>query len=229
MLDGLSNMNSIFVYGLLFFFAFILSLFLLSLRPVPKNDQKPNPANPVIGRNRLGFFSILLLFMAATILLLYASLLRAFTAFTKEEPVAYIVCDFPENDNYDFRLNVMPLNVTGVSDTLTFDMRGDQWAIGGDILQWDSAVNFLGLHTMYRLVRLEGRYEDVEDQKQLTPSVYSLTDKEKHVIWNFLYKYGKKLPLVKSSYGNSVYTFPSFEDVAVIKVTTSGYKIEFKN
>jgi hypothetical protein len=105
-------------------------------------------------------------------------------------------------------------------------MVGNQWAIGGDILKWSASMNFLGLHTYYRLTRLEGRYETAAETLEKRVSAYSLVEEEKNAIWRMLYEVGDLLPVATSAYGNTVYSYPTFGDRYMVYVTTSGFMAE---
>jgi hypothetical protein len=108
-------------------------------------------------------------------------------------------------------------------ETRDFLINGDQWALEGDILKWDDWMNFLGIHTMYKLTRVRGRFINYQDEIEQTPSVYSLVEKEERPQWRWLYQYGHKLRFVSAVYGNTVYTFPSQEYIYEVYVTTSGF------
>ncbi len=93
----------------------------------------------------------------------------------------------------------------------------------GDILKWDSFLNFLGLHTRYRLTRLRGRYLKTDEEIHKQATVYSLVPDENHPLWQYLYKFGQKLPLVNSVYGNAVFQTADMEKHFHIFVSTSGF------
>ena len=50
--------------------------------------------------------------------------------------------------------------------------------IEGDIIKWKNWLNFLGLHTRYRLTRLQGRYSSVEAEVHQPHTIHSLSERE---------------------------------------------------
>jgi hypothetical protein len=42
----------------------------------------------------------------------------------------------------------------------TYGVMGDEWELQGDIIKFPTWLNIVGLHTGYKLTRLEGRYDD---------------------------------------------------------------------
>ena len=130
--------------------------------------------------------------------------LRAFHVFTQEEPIARITTQ------------PLPLSPNGPRSLISFTalpshqtryilLRGDQWMIEGDILKWNPWVRFLGFQTRYRLTRLRGRYLDIRQEREQTPSVHALSREENHSLWRYLYAFGQHLPLVDTVYGNASY------------------------
>lgn len=184
----------------------------------------------VVGLIRsVSIFALILIwivFSAAGLFL--ASFIQPYRSFTNKELVAVVRCK-PLDD----KTNTMQMELRLVKNGETekegaFMLKGDQWAIEGDILKWDDRLSFLGLHAMYRLMRVRGRYIDVQNEIQNTPTVYSLVKDEGTPYWRWLYKYGYRLPFVTAVYGNTVFTYPSKEDDYEIYVTTSGFMAQVR-
>lgn len=160
-------------------------------------------------------------------LLFLGAFLRAYHAFTYEQPVAVIRTErLPLNKPYP--VGLVHFYATQSQTIRHFIVRGDQWMIEGDILKWKNWLNFLGLHTRYRLTRLGGRYMDTEAELSSPRSVHSLVEREDHPYWRYLYQYGQSLPFVSTVYGNA-----SFQDIGSNKtyqvfVGTSGFIIREK-
>ena len=227
MKETISQMNSLVVYGLLFLLTLIAASLLLSISSSAKKESRSG-SKKKSGRfgSRRGCLSVLSLALVMIALLSFTAYIRAFHSFTKQELVAIVECRPTELENADFELVLVPVRESIPGEEMIFIMQGDQWAIGGDILKWHSSLNFLGLHTMYRLTRVEGRYETAQEAQNFRASAYSLVKEEQSSFWQTLYKIGEKLPLVHSAYGNTVYTYPSYRDFYLVSVTTSGFMIE---
>lgn len=160
--------------------------------------------------------------------LFLTSFIQPYRSFTNRELVAVVRCK-PLDD----KANTMQMRLRLVKNGETekeeaFMVKGNQWAVEGDILIWDDRLNLLGLHAMYRLTRVRGRYIDVQNEIQNTPTVYSLVRDEGIPYWRWLYRYGYRLPFVTAVYGNTVFTYPSKEDTYEIYVTTSGFMAQVK-
>jgi hypothetical protein len=113
--------------------------------------------------------------------------LRAYHVFTLEKPVAEITVEKTEES--DISKITLLQNVTPDSQAVqTFIINGDQWMLEGDIIKWDSWLNFLGIHTRYRLSRIRGRYLNTEEEIEKTPSIFSLVERESIPFWENLYE-----------------------------------------
>ncbi|MFZ3063689.1 MAG: hypothetical protein WA277_00195 [Nitrospirota bacterium] len=171
-------------------------------------------------------FLISLLFITTgSAMLMTAMHLQAYRAFTHKEMVGIIDARKTKGLDYDIFLRFTPVEKGVKADEKIYKIKGDQWAIGGDILKFEDWVNFIGIHTGYKTTRIHGRYLKAEDENIKQHTAYDInggTD----AIWLYLYENSGSIPFVKAVYGNSVYTFPSDKDVYGIYVTTSGYFIE---
>jgi|GEM_PF-1512953 len=171
-------------------------------------------------------FLISLLFITTgSSMLMAAMYLQAYRAFTHKEMVGIIDARKTKGLDYDIFLRFTPVEKGIKAEEKIYKIKGDQWAIGGDILKFEDWVNFIGIHTGHKTTRIHGRYLKAEDENIKQHTAYDInggTD----AIWLYLYENSSSFPFVKAVYGNSVYTFPSDKDVYGIYVTTSGYSIE---
>jgi hypothetical protein len=169
--------------------------------------------------------NLLLIFLWTSVfgMLLFAGFFfRAYRAFTFEEPVAEVIIGPPGNADLS--------SITIIQDeqgkeprVREFEVSGDQWVLEGDILKWRNWLNFLGLHTRYRLTRLTSRYLLASDERARPRTVYPLVENEDSPLWRFLYKYGPRLPLVSTVYGNAVFQSSDEGGVYRVYVGTSGF------
>jgi hypothetical protein len=172
---------------------------------------------------RLLFILLLIAVSLATLFL--GAFMQSYTAFTHRELAATVNCS-PVPDTEDTMiLELVTLESPQVALIRRYRLRGQQWTIEGHILKWDDWLNFIGLHTMYKLIRVRGRYLRAEDEMNKPPTVYSLVADEEDPRWRWLYEYGAHLPFVQAVYGNTVFTFPSETKTFGIYVTTSGFMI----
>ncbi len=200
-----------------------ISLVIQFLRFLPFSQKKARRqgfagrAMKVLGSGCVFLFGLLLM-----VIVLFA---QTYEAFTREEPVARIQCVSVEGLDYDMVLRFVPLKGGKEGDPRLFRLNGDQWAVGGHILQWHSWLNLLGLHTGYRITRIEGRYLKAEDEASAKQTVFDLGESRTERIWHWLYRHHEEIPLVKAAYGNTAYTFPNEDETFLVMVTGSGFKV----
>jgi hypothetical protein len=150
--------------------------------------------------------------------------LRSYYVFTLEKPVAEIMVEKTEQPNRS--LVTLHQNVTPDSQVVQkFMINGDQWMLEGDIIKWDSWLNFVGIHTRYRLTRIRGRYLQIEEEVEKTPSIFSLTEKESIPLWEYFYEYGHHFPFVSTVYGNAAFQTAKENKKFLIYISTSGFVI----
>lgn len=154
--------------------------------------------------------------------LFFGFFLRAYHAFTLEEPIAEVLVQQVGNDETS---RITLIQYVSVDSQLThqFLIKGDQWALEGDILKWDDWLNFMGLHTRYRLTRIRGRYMRTIDELNEKPTIYSLVENENHPLWRYLYEFGSELPFVSTVYGNAVFQTSGKDKQFKIFIGTSGF------
>lgn len=175
-------------------------------------------------------FTMTFLWMAVSAAILFlAAFIQSYQNFTKEELVAEVRCvPLQENGAASMHLELIPVQAGQRLPPRSFLLNGDQWALEGDILKWDDWLNFAGIHTMYKLTRIRGRYVNYQDEINQPPSVYSLVEQEDDPRWRWLYKYGHQLRFVDAVYGNTVYTYPSQQNIFEVYVSTSGFTVKIK-
>ena len=177
--------------------------------------------------------NLLLIFLWTSVfgMLLFAGFFfRAYRAFTLEEPVAEIIIEHREKGGLS-SITIIQDEQGGKPKARRFDIAGDQWVLEGDILKWRSWLNFLGLHTRYRLTRLRSRYLQTSDEMTRPSTVHPLVENENNPLWKYLYKYGPRLPMVSTVYGNAVFQLSGEDGIFRVYVGTSGFiarKIESK-
>lgn len=204
--------------GLVFLFVFFYRRLKFFIRRL---SRKP-AATP---RTMASLRNLLLIFLWTAVFgaLFFAGFFfQAYYSFTKEEPVAKVtITPLPQKQK---NLITLELYLTKEDrETRQFEVSGDQWMIEGDILKWKNWINFLGLHTRYRLTRLRGRYIQTSDELMKPTSVYSLVEMEDHPIWGYLYRYGPSLPFVSTVYGNAVFQRSEVPGTFLVYVSTSGF------
>ena len=157
-------------------------------------------------------------------IMFFGFFLRAYYAFTLEEPVAEVMVQ-PLGEDETSRVTLIQYVPADSQITRQFLIKGDQWVLEGDILKWDDWLNFMGFHTRYRLTRIRGRYLRTTDEMKEQPTIYSLVENENHPLWRYLYDYGPELPMVSTVYGNAVFQTSGKEKRFKIFVGLSGFVV----
>jgi len=222
----MANMNTyIFLFGLFLLTLLLVWIFLRA----SGNGQNSKDTHRKRKKSSYSSGCLFSAFLSLIILciILFVAVSRSYHAFTKEEPVAIVRCEKVKSDTADFKLIFIPVLKNQKKGQETFFIRGQQWTVGGHIIKWSNILNLLGLHSMYKLTRIEGKYLSAFDESANQATVYSLTENESDRLWKILYKYGHRLPFIQSVYGNTVYTYPSFRGEFRVFVTTSGFTIKF--
>lgn len=203
-------------FGLLTTFLFRRILWLLRILAGRK------PTSPKLFSSIRNFLFIMVWTALLGMVLFFGFFLRAYAAFTYEKPVAEVIVRSSGTPEIS-RITLAQFLPDGSQTTHEFLIRGDQWMIEGDILKWENWLNFLGLHTRYRLTRLRGRYLSTESEIREPHTIYSLVDDEDHPIWHWLYQYGHRFPFVSAVYGNATFQASKTEKRYAVYVGTSGF------
>ena len=204
--------------GLVLLIVFLSRRILFIARKIGRRETEA----PKLLESLRNLLLILLLTSAFGMLLFAGFFFQAYRAFTLEEPVAKLVIE-PGKGAGLSRITIIQ-NEEGTAPLVRqFEVAGDQWVLEGDIVKWRSWLNFLGLHTRYRLTRLAGRYIRTADEIAKPRTVYPLVKHEESAFWRFLYRYGPRMPMVSTVYGNAV--FQSSDEYAAFQVYvgTSGF------
>jgi hypothetical protein len=208
--------------GILLGLVFLLVFFYRRLRFIARRIAR-KPAS--VPGPLASFRNLLFIFLWAAVfgIVFFAGFFfQAYYAFNREEPIAKVsITPLPQEQK-----NLVALELFGPKDKTEirqFEISGDQWMLEGDILKWGKWINFLGVHTRYRLTRLRGRYIRLSDELTKPTEIYSLVEIEDHPVWGFLYRHGASLPFVSTVYGNAVFQSTEEPTTFLVYTTTSGF------
>lgn len=176
-----------------------------------------------VSQNLFRFVATILWIAISAAILFLAAFIQSYQNFTKQELAAEVLCVPVSGNDETMLLELTELKDGRKQAPQKFILHGDQWAVEGNILKWDDWLNFAGIHTMYKLTRVRGRYESYQEEISRQPTVYSLVEYEDDPRWRWLFQYGHKLRFVDAVYGNTVFTYPSENKTYEIYVTTSGF------
>ena len=142
--------------------------------------------------------------------------MQGYRALTREE-VAATVRTFPLGTQH-FRARVSYPD--GREEI--FDLAGDAVYVDAHILKWRPWVNLLGVHTLYELDRLAGRYDGLADERGKPRTVFSLGRTKPFDLFDVVRRFGRFSALLDAEYGSA--TFVGAREVAAyeVLVSTSG-------
>jgi hypothetical protein len=89
----------------------------------------------------------------------------------------------------------------------TYIVQGDEWMLQGDIIKFPSWLNILGLHSGFKLTRLEGRYDDVNMERNSPHTVIELNGGDDN-FFKTVQEQAWTSPFVDSAYGSSTFLAP---------------------
>jgi hypothetical protein len=146
--------------------------------------------------------------------------LRSYRHLDREELIAVIRCERPFEKEADFTLIYTPAG-SAHQAARSFQMKGEEWVFGGEILRWRRWLQMLGAKTLYRPLWIEG----VSEQRKERLSFHLL--QEGHgFLWFCLQKAVGSLPVVETSHGSSVSSRAEYGVQFHLYTTPTGFSIK---
>lgn len=173
---------------------------------------------PFAFRTLIGLLLLALGALAGTV----AAGIQGYRALTHEQVAAHIF--------------VQPAGVKRYTATLrfpdgreaTFTLAGDEIYVDAHILKWKPLANLFGLHTMYELDRLAGRYRDIEQERTAARTVYPLAQAWPVDLFALRRRYAFLSPLLDAEYGSAAFVPVTQPADFEVRVSTTGLLIREK-
>ena len=86
-----------------------------------------------------------------------------------------------------------------------FELAGDEIYVDAHILKWTPLANVLGLHTVYDLDRVGGRYRAIEQEKSAPRTLYPLAQARPLDLFALRQRYAFLAPLLDAEYGSATF------------------------
>lgn len=202
----------------------ILALILKAFRgPSVNKDDEKIPPGCLYQLTKALFIAVMIVLGLAV--MFFGAFVQSLTTFTKQDLIAEVLCKEIDVKNNSMKIILIEKKGRNANVPQEFWLTGDRWFVRGDIIRWETWLNFLGLNTMYKLTRIGGYFIDTRKEAELKPSQYSLVPEEETPKWRWLYKNGYDLPLIKAVYGNSVSQYPELRKAFKIYVTPNGFTL----
>lgn len=128
------------------------------------------------------------------------------------------------------RITVRPTGAQRFSATLqfpdgrraTYEIAGDEVYVDASIIKWTPRANLLGLHTLYELDRIAGRYRSVEHERKGPRTVHSLSPDKPVDLVSLRNRYAALGWLMDAEYGSASYVPVSRPAELELRVSTTG-------
>lgn len=152
--------------------------------------------------------------VAVALSLLWAVVaLQTYLGITSEIKVAHIRASQVSNAQHELFVELTQYDGNNhVTSTGTFQVQGDEWMVQGNIIKLASWLNIVGLHSGYKLTRLEGRFNDIKLENTAPHTAVALNGGDDNFFQTMRAQRGWIAPFVDASYGNAVFqTTGSFD------------------
>ena len=117
--------------------------------------------------------------------------------------------------------------------TAIYPVNGDEWRMEAQVLKWKPWANVVGLDSQYRLDRLSGRYQNIEQERTGARSVHALSGGDVNTgpmayvpwtlsVWDVARKYRRYIDAVDTLYGSAAYMPMADGATYEVSITQSG-------
>jgi hypothetical protein len=215
----------LFVVGAGGLVAGLLPLWWMARRATRRLGSHPQP--PVSGSRYLMALVVGIVGIAVGVSALsLVVMLQGWRAFTHKTHVAELQCI--ELGPHKLRVYLVPIDGDGARGaTEIYDLDGDEWQVGGDILRFRSFMTALGVQPVFRLSRVEGRWNSAADANAHRATAFDRAPPS--TAWLGLYRGADKAPMrwiVDGAHGQAVSQLPDRRAVYDIYVTPNGYIVD---
>ena len=160
-------------------------------------------------RHRLGHgIGGLFLVLIAVLLLWLVSLMQTYIGLTSDIQVAQVRAHTVSNSGgvpmMSVELTLLDQSGHQLSDN-TYIVMGDEWMLEGDIIKYPGWLNIFGLHSGYKLTRLEGRFDDPNLERNSKHTVVELNGGDDNFFKTMRNQRGWINPFIDATYGNAVF------------------------
>ena len=104
----------------------------------------------------------------------------------------------------------------------SFALNGDAIYVDAHVLKWKPWANVLGLHTVYELSRVSGRYNDIDQERTAPRSVHSLGQDRPIDLFSLRRRYTWLAPLLDADYGSGTFIAVDADRTLELRVSMTG-------
>jgi hypothetical protein len=133
-------------------------------------------------------------------------------------------------------IHVQPIGPQRFTATVRFpdgretkhELAGDEIYIDAHILKWQPIANVFGLHTVYELDRIGGRYQSLADERALSRTVHGLSSSKLVDLFGLRRRYILLAPLLDAEYGSASFVPVTRPAEFEVRVSPTGLLIREK-
>jgi hypothetical protein len=141
---------------------------------------------------------------------------QGYRALTHEELVARVIITPIAGQRFEARF-VFP-----DGREQTYQLAGDEIYVDARILKWKSHANLIGLHTMWQLDRVAGRYRSIDQEQTETRTVYSIGTLQAVDLFELRRRFAALAPLFDAEYGSATFVPAAQPAELELNVSTTG-------
>ncbi len=155
-----------------------------------------------IGR---GVGGVLLLVVAISLLWM-TFVVQSYLGLTGDIKVARVHAIQLANAHHEMSVELIQYNKDGhqLSDQ-TYGVNGDEWMLQADFIKFPTWLNIVGLHSGYKLTRLEGRFDDPNLESNSKHVVITLNGGDDNFFQTMRAQRGWINPFVDAAYGSATF------------------------
>jgi hypothetical protein len=143
--------------------------------------------------------------------------IQTYARLTYERPVATLQIKKLGPQYFEATVTQPGPTETDPPHTVVLPLHGDEWRMEAQVLKWKPWANVLGLDSQYRLDRLSGRYQSIEQELNAPRSVHPLSGGDqapmvmgahlpwKVSVWDAARRYRHRVDAVDTLYGSAAY------------------------
>ena len=146
----------------------------------------------------------LLAVVLAVSLLWVTFAIQTYLGLTSDIKVATVSAAPIQNIDHLMSVSLTLYDANGNPTTKTYGVHGDEWMLEGDILKFPTWMNIFGIHSGFKVTRLEGRYDDPNLERTAERSVIELNGGDDN-FFTTAQKQAWTSPFVQAAYGNAVF------------------------
>ncbi len=169
-----------------------------------------------------GIAGVILVLLALSILWL-TLLVQTYLGLTSDIKVARIHATTVGNIPHMMSVDLTLYDQNGhQTSEQTYVINGDEWMLQGDVIKFPTWLNIVGLHSGYKLTRLEGRYNDPNLEGASKHVVVTLNGGDDN-FFKTVQEQAWTSPVVQAAYGSSTFLAPDGKTYDVFVSQTGLY------